>query len=228
MFEEKIEGIVLNSTLFGEKERIVTLFTPNHGVIRLIAKQLSQKNSSHFLLTTPFSHVEYQVSKGNSDLYKFKEGTIIQNFYTIFRNNLVYLETASSIAKSLLLSQLQGKPSLSLYQLTLSYLQAISKISNPIILGTSFQLKLLQHEGLICLKPICNVCGQNPANCLEYGESLCLAHSSSNGFSFSEEQWQSLLLLQQTRSFASLSAVACSKDLKEKIDQYFQTRIKEI
>ena len=116
MQEEKTEGIVLRSQDYKERHRIVTLFTPQ-GLISLIVRNISRKNTRLLSLTTPFSHGEYLYQRGRSELLSFRDGTLLDGHLDL-RHTLKALQTAGSLAHAILSSQMASKPAPALFALT--------------------------------------------------------------------------------------------------------------
>ena len=148
MKEEKTEGIVLRAFPYRENERILTVFTQDAGLISLIVKRIS---SSLLSLTSPFCRSEFLYRKGNTDLFRFLDGTPI-DYHFFLRDKLSYLDTASALAQAILSSQLPLKPAPALYALLLSYLKHLPHFANPAPLVCSFYLKTLLHEGHFSLE----------------------------------------------------------------------------
>jgi DNA repair protein RecO (recombination protein O) len=148
MILEKVEGVVLRSFPYREREHILTLFTLEKGFITLIIKALSKKNTHLFGLTHLFCRGEFLYIKKNSDLYRFSDGTVL-NPHLFLRQEWRHLETASKLAKPLLHSQFPGKPAPGLYALFLAYLQQIPFFQETSGFLGSFYLKLLHHEGIL-------------------------------------------------------------------------------
>src|SRR5216683_2554390 len=112
MGEERVEGIVLRSTIHKENHRIITLFTQEAGLISLMVK--SVKTPERLVLLTPFSQIEVFFRKKLSDLYLLKDGSLIAD-NLFLREKWDYLETAGKMAQIILHSQMPGKPSPLLY-----------------------------------------------------------------------------------------------------------------
>ncbi|MCB1084774.1 MAG: DNA repair protein RecO [Chlamydiia bacterium] len=148
MNELSIEGIVLRATPFKENDRIVTLFTPEFGVMSLYVKNLSRKKPTLTNLTTPLARGEFVFSKGRSDLFRFLDGTLI-DLHRDLRRSYAHLEVGGKMVQSILATQMPGKSAPALYRLLALYLKALSTFSRPETLGASFMLKLLKHEGLL-------------------------------------------------------------------------------
>lgn len=147
MQEVVVEGIVLRSQDYRERQRIVTLFTPL-GVLSFIVRSISSKRSHLLSLTTPFSHAEYHLMKKNSELLSFQDGVML-NEYLDLRVNLQSLKTAGALAQTILRTQWPGKASPSLFALYKAYHAHVIPIANWQALLASFYLKLLKLEGVM-------------------------------------------------------------------------------
>ena len=200
--EEKTEGIVLRSLDYKDNQRIITLFTPQ-GLLSLIVKGLNSRNTQLTTLTSPFSQGEFLFKRGRSDLLSFLDGSLIDS-HLFLREQLSSIETASALSKVILTSQLAGKCSFELYALFCCYLKQIPSFASPSSLLASFQLKLLTHEGLLLLSKHCNRCKAKDAHFLSKGESLCQDHPLEEAFSFSPEEWDYLIQLQEAKQFSVL------------------------
>jgi len=148
MGEERVEGIVLRSTIYKENHRIVTLFTQEAGLISLMVKGV--KTPERLVLLTPFSQIEVFFRKKLSDLYLLKDGSLIAD-NLFLREKWDYLETAGKMAQIILHSQMPGKPSPLLYALFLACLKQLPQFDEPAPLLLLFYLKLLTHEGILSL-----------------------------------------------------------------------------
>lgn len=227
--DEKTEGIVLRAFDYKDRQRIITLFTPDSGIISLIIKGLSSKNYRLLALASPFSQVEVLFKRGKSELFRYLDGTILDEHLAL-RQQYSYLQTAGSLAHAILHSQLPGKPSSALYHLFKAFLKQVPTFENQAPLLASFRLKLLRHEGLLYLSPTCTHCDQ-PATFLAEGESTCFDHQSSPSLAFNSQEWQLLTLLESTQQFSTLRTVNLPPHFPDLIASYFhshyQTRAKQ-
>lgn len=149
--EEKVEGIVLKAISFKENDRILTLYTPEQGVMSLYVRGLSKKKPTLTNLATPLCRGEYLFRKGRSDLHKFLDGSIL-DLHLSLRKSYHHLEVAGKILHTMHETQLPGKSSPALYALLASYLKKLGDAKYPETLSASFHLKLLKHEGLLALE----------------------------------------------------------------------------
>jgi DNA repair protein RecO len=223
MHEERTEAIVLRSQDFKERHRIITLFSPQ-GLISLIVKNISKKNTRLLTLTTPFCYGEYLYRIGASELFTFQDGTIL-NPHLELRQSLTSLETAGNLAHAILSSQFPGKPALPLFLLYRSYHQQTASFNSPATLLASFYLKILKYEGLIHLTTHCLHCGIKPACLLFNGESLCPEHRTPDALHFSPEEWELLLALDGAQQFSTLRQLFVPLSLSQKLSRLFHSRL---
>ena len=150
MAAQKEEGIVLKSTNYQESSRILSLFTKNSGIISVIVKRLNPKKSTLINLTTPLCRAEFIYRKGKSSLYTYIDGSIL-DLHLPLRQSYIHLTTASNLLKLVSSSQFPEKPAPHLYQLLSLFLKKIPLFTDPSVLFSTFQLKLLKFEGLLSI-----------------------------------------------------------------------------
>ncbi len=215
MIFEKTQGITLQAIPFQERQRIITVFTEDKGLISLIIKGLSQKKTSLLSLSTPFCLADFIYLKGRSDIYFLKDAAVL-NEHLFLRKNLEFITSAYSMAKAILSSQLPHKPAPELFALFLKYLEKVATFPSGEILTCSFLLKVLLHEGLIHLKKTCNMCPKQ-STLIYKGESLCSSHQIEHGHYFSESEFDTMLELAFSKNFSELEQIKPILGLKEKI-----------
>lgn len=218
--EEKAQGVVLRAFDYKDRQRIITLFTQEAGVISLIIKGISKKSYRTLALSTPLSEVEVLFTKGRSELFRFVDGTLL-NEHLFLRQQYAFLQTAGVLAQAILQSQLPGKPSPALYQLFLAFLKQVPNFKNPLALLCSFRLKLLKHEGLIALSAQCAHCSANPAYFLLHGETVCAAHETPDALRFTPEEWEVLSLLENAPQFSTLHSISLPPRLPDLVNTCF-------
>ncbi len=223
MQEEKTEGIVLRSQDYNERHRIITLFSPL-GLISLIVKNISRKNARLLTLTTPFSHGEYLYSEGRSDLFKYHDGSLLDDHLDL-RQNLKSLQTAGALANAILASQMAGKPAPALFALYKTYHKQVCNFDDPAPLVASFTLKLLKHEGLLSLSSDCAKCEIISAHFLHQGESFCSQHAEPDAMPFSAAEWEMLLALERAKQFSELRTIASLLLLSRRFSRFFNPEL---
>ncbi len=97
------EGVVLRTHKLGEADRIVTLLTREHGVVRAVAKGVRRTSSKFGARLEPFMHVDLQLHVGrNLDIVTQVEmigpyARAIVADYAMYTSGTVMLETAERL-----------------------------------------------------------------------------------------------------------------------------------
>ena len=224
MTDKRVEGVVLRATPYRENDRILTVLTPDRGVISLYVRGLSKNKPAVLNLTTPLCRAEFIFKKGRSDLYRFLDGTII-DLHLPLRRSYRHLEVAGKILQSILKTQMPGKDSYALYLLLISFLKKLPEAIEPETFWATFQLKLLKHEGLLEIAENCLSCASAPAMQILGGESRCSQCGGELGFPFKDEEWKTLRNLFDARSFDPLLALKLSPSLTRGIDACFRSAV---
>jgi len=141
--EEKTPGVLLQAIPYLGQQKILKVFTPEHGLISLMSK--SAKNPA---LTTPFCIAEWVYRKSQKEIHALKEATLLDSLLEL-RQSYALLTAAGAMVQDLLRSQFPGRSAQSLYDLFCAYLKKLPAFAKPEILAASFRLKLLLHEGLL-------------------------------------------------------------------------------
>lgn len=211
MKEEKIEGLLLQTIPYLGEQKILKVLTSSQGLLSFLAKKGTYQ---------PFSIAEWVYIVKQKELLPLKEVTPTNHSLEL-RKDFATLSAAGSIGRAILHSQWPGKGG-GLYALTTAYLQRLPLFSHPETLVSSFQLKLLLHDGLLAIQTQCSECSEK-ASSLHQGESLCNTHKTVNSFVFTESEWEVLNVLTFTRQFKDLQATLIEISLKEKIEQLFES-----
>lgn len=218
----RTEGIVLKSIPFQDYDRILTLFTPHAGIIKLIIKGANKPNSSAYSVNL-LTRAEFMLTKGKSDLFKCGEVSVV-NYHLAIRDSFERLEAACDMSQAILSTQFEHAPATDLYKLYLLYLENIATIGHPDLLSTSFRLKLLRHEGLFDIGENCAICQTSLKTFhLAGGETFCEQHAPSHQIHFSAEEIIVVAKLAYCKTFAQLSEIELTPYLKAKIHDLFRT-----
>lgn len=166
----KTEAIILKSWKFSEADRILTLYTPDHGKVRAIAKGVSRPKSKLRGHVEPLTHSALMLSHGtNLDL--ISQGQTINSFVGL-RDNLWHTSCALYAAELVYRFTpdcLENRP---LFDLLASTLNTLCSVSDGEIIIRHFELHLLE------------ICGYRPQlnNCIRCDTPL---NPTTNYFSIS-------------------------------------------
>jgi DNA repair protein RecO (recombination protein O) len=154
------EAVVLRVQKLGESDRIVTLFTRQHGRVRAVAKGVRRTTSRFGGRLEPFGHVDVQLMEGRTlDVISQVEG--IELYGKRFFEDYPRYTAASAIAETAeRLTSMEEEPSLRLYLLTLGAIRALAlaEHSSSLVLD-AYLLRAMGVAGWAPAVRECAVCG---------------------------------------------------------------------
>ena len=154
---EKVEGIVLKETPYGDTSKIINVLTKEHGIIGLICKGAMS-------LKSPLRSVTMKLSYGYFNLYYKKDKLsilvsvdIINDFKNI-RSDIFKISYASYLTD--LVSQvLKGVKEDNIYSDYIETLKKIEEGKDPLIMTNILEVKLLDYLGVGINVTSCISCG---------------------------------------------------------------------
>ncbi|MBA3815242.1 MAG: DNA repair protein RecO [Parachlamydiaceae bacterium] len=217
----RIEGLIIKATPFQDYDRIISVLTPNEGLIKFFFKGSAAAKNNNASSTTPLTVVELIYSKGRSELLKCHEISIL-NHNLALRNNLAILETACDMLQVVNATQMPGKACSNLYQLLLTFLKNLPTAHDPATLGSSFRLKTLRSEGLWKNFSSCNQCGCDLMDSYNFeGNTYCKLHTPPHALEISSSERDIFELLAFSRDLPLLNSLPMTQDLINKIKHLF-------
>lgn len=170
-------GVVLRSHLLGEADKIVTLLTHDHGLVRAVAKGVRRTRSKFGARLEPMSHVDLQLHTGRSldivtqaeSLHPFAQ--YVGADYARYTAGTAVLETA------LRLLPVEREPAPALYSLLIGGLHALTVTGRePGLVLDAFALRALAVAGYgpgfdDCTR--CGAPGPHTAVALDAGGVVC-------------------------------------------------------
>lgn len=218
----KTEGVILHALPFRNYDSILTLFTPEEGLIKLFFRgAYSKKKGYGAATTTPLSIVEVIYTKGRGDLFSCVDIAVLHHNLAL-RNTLTTLEAGCEMLQCISYTQQPGKSAPELYQLLVYYLTKLPLIPTPTLITSSFRLKLLRYEGLLALLSHCCVCATPLNDTWIYGsEAFCPSHTPSQSLSITKEEREIIESLAFCRDFNQLKENKVTALLSQKICRLF-------
>ncbi len=141
----KTEAIVLKHADLGEADRILTLYTPNYGKIKAVAKGVRKMKSKLGGHVEPLTQCSLMLSKGRN-LEIVSQGQCLESFIEI-RNDLWLTAQALYLAEltdSFTFEHIENYP---VYRLLLDALHQIPETPSIEILFRFYEIQLLGHMG---------------------------------------------------------------------------------
>jgi DNA repair protein RecO (recombination protein O) len=176
----QIEGIVLARKDFGENDRLVTLLTPELGILKAVAPGSRKYKSSLRGQVELFVVNELMLIKGKS-LDRLIQAQTLKSHRGLC-GDLAKLSAAQYIAELVLCIGLSDQPQIDLYKLLLEYLELIE--------STVIQQSLIIHLTMMVFK-LLKIAGIEPCvdRCCISQEPLVIDFSRADdylGFSFND------------------------------------------
>lgn len=149
-------ALVLRTYPLAEADRIVVLFTHDHGKVRCVAKGVRKTTSRRGARLEPIAHLDVQLYRGR-DLDTVTQVQGIDAFTTI-RTDLDRLARAAIMLEAIEAVTLDREPDPSLFGLLLRGLRTLEAANRPLLVA-GFLFKLLALEGVAPIVGRCIGCG---------------------------------------------------------------------
>ncbi|HEX2296866.1 MAG TPA: DNA repair protein RecO [Actinomycetota bacterium] len=156
----KDEAVVLKTIKLGEADRIVTLFTRDHGKVRAVAKGIRKTKSRFGARLEPFTHVAVLVYRGRS-LDTITQADIVTSFHEV-RAEYASLTAAAALVELVEKVTPDRERAASTYRLLLHGLQAL-RAGHTTTVVPAFLVKLLSISGYHPQLTTCAGCGETSA-----------------------------------------------------------------
>ncbi|SDI94727.1 DNA repair protein RecO [Salimicrobium halophilum] len=225
---EKVEGVVIRTSDYGETHKIITLWTREKGKISVIARGAKKPKSRMSSVTQPFIYGNYLIYIGKG-MGSMSQGEVIDSFRSV-REDIVkagYSSFACELADKLLEER---EPDPFLFEQLLTTITYIDEGRDPDIVTMIFELKIYRKAGFAPVLSRCINCGREEgpfAFSVREGGYLCgrCKYLDSSAYPLSE-RFGKLLPLLAEMDVKRLGNVSMKKENKEKLrqllDQYYE------
>ena len=165
----KDEGVVLKTIKLGEADRIVTLFTRDHGKVRAVAKGIRKTKSRFGARLEPFTHTALLVYRGRN-LDTITQADILTSFDEV-RKDYARLTAAAALVELVEKITPDRERAASTYRLLLDGLEALRTGKGATVVP-AFLVKLLSISGYHPQLKTCAGCGETAAGLGGFSPSL--------------------------------------------------------
>lgn len=159
----RTDAIVLRSIRYGEADRILHLYTPQHGRLTAIAKGARRARSRFGARLEPFFHIRTILNEGRGELYTVTGAdTIATN--AMLRDSALALDAAARACDAVVRLFESGDPHPEVFTLLCNELSLLATL--PAEGGAvranalAFRLKLLLAAGIVPQLGSCAACGE--------------------------------------------------------------------
>lgn len=153
---EKIEGIIIRTTNYGETNKIVTIYSREWGKVGVMARGAKKPNSRLSAVTQLFTYGYFLVQK-SSGLGTLQQGEMISSFRSI-KEDIFLTAYASYIVDLTDKATDDRKPNPFLFELIYQTINLINEGYDAEILVNIFEMKMLNTIGLYPVLNQCTMC----------------------------------------------------------------------
>lgn len=156
---QKVEGIVIRTSDYGESNKIVTLFSRELGKLSVMARGAKKANSRLSAPTQHFTYGYFLVQKGaGKGMGTLQQGEIVSSFREL-REDIFLTAYGSYVIELTDRATEEGKHNPFLFELLYQTLHYMSEGVDMQILMHIYQVKLLPVLGLYPSFDSCAICG---------------------------------------------------------------------
>lgn len=153
---QKIEGLVLRTTDYGESNKIVVIFTRENGKIGAMARGAKKPNSRLASVSQPLTYGHFLVMLG-SGLGSLQQGEIIHPLKSI-KQDIFLTAYASYLVELTDKATEERKRNPYLFELLIQTLTYMDDGLDPQVLTNIYEMKLLNSFGLYPILDGCAIC----------------------------------------------------------------------
>lgn len=154
---QKVEGIVIRSTDYGEANKILTLYTREFGKIAVMARGAKRPKSRLSSISQIFCYGQFVFQK-TSGIGVLNQGEIIRSLKSL-RADIFLTAYAAYIVELLDKLTEQNERNPFLFELTLQILKYIDDGHDYEILTRLFEVKMIRVAGIGIYLDGCSICG---------------------------------------------------------------------
>lgn len=178
------KGLVLREVKTGEADRILTILTPEHGIISASARGGLRPKSKLFSATSLFCYSDWTLFEART-MYKVNEADAIEVFFGI-RENVEDVSLAVYIAELLQILSPTGDEAATLLSLALNSLHLLSThMRNAYFVKPVFEMRAFSESGFMPDVTACESCGKYEDTSFRFGPHhgtlLCSACAEEKG-----------------------------------------------
>lgn len=152
------EGIILRSRIFGEADKILTIFTKEKGKIEAVARGARRPRNRLVGASQQFTYLRTLIFEGKS-IDQLSQAEIIRSFSTL-RDNLIKMAYATwwSELMDIFLPLEEANPEV--FRFFIAGLLVLEKAEEPAMVSRAFELRLLKYFGFQPVLEACARCGR--------------------------------------------------------------------
>lgn len=154
---EKVEGIIVSETNYGESSKILNVITKEYGLISIISKGCKNLKSSLRSVSSKLTYGTFVIYYKQNKLSTLKEVNVINNFKNLKKN----IASISYAAYILELSEgvIKQNNNNDIFDLLIASLTKIDEGFDSLVIMNILELKYLKYLGVEPVLDGCALCG---------------------------------------------------------------------
>lgn len=159
----RTRGIILRSQKWGDADRILTVYSPNFGKIRGVARGARRMKTRFGGVLEPFGLVDLTLfQKTPEALGQISQIDLIMSFASI-REDLTVMTAAARMVRMVEVITVDRDPNHEMFSALVHGLESLSPEADVALMTLLFQIHILSHTGFRPQFDSCTECGK-PAN----------------------------------------------------------------
>ena len=201
MNEVKVTGLVLKAIDYKEKDKLITIFTVELGIISCVLKGVMGAKAKLKFASLPFCFAEFVLAEKNG-FFTVTECSQIESFYNVVTDYNKSLFGFFMLELTCIIMR-YNEPDEHWFVLLLNYLKELCYgKTNVYVLGAKFILETLKKCGYQIDTKVCDTCGLNFLGDVyldfETGELKCETCYTPNSSKLSKQEFNSLKIIDST------------------------------
>lgn len=211
----KVKAIVLSSVDYKEKDKLVTLFTLENGIIQANLKSVKSSTAKLKYAKEPFCFGEFLISLPSKVITSVE----VENTFFEITKNIDKFYLACAILEAVKTTLKPGEVNPTLFVETLKAIGSIaySNLNDKYVL-IKFLLQIFESMGYKLALDKCSVCGQKFTGKkylnLDFGEVVCVGCKTSNCIEISQRASSVFKILSNTE-YDKLDSIKLAKNSED-------------
>ncbi len=218
-----VEGIILNEKNYGDTSKIVDLFTPQYGIIGVIAKGCKSMKSNLRSVTGKLTYGVFTIYYKKDKLSILSEVSIIDNFSNI-KKDIEKISYASFLL-DLTRQVYKQNNNRELYDLLISAVKKINEGFSSLIITNIIELKFLKYLGVMLNLDGCSICGSKKITTLSIDKGGYVCSNCSNNEPIISDKAIKLIRMYTLVDINKISKLDINKnvvlEINSFIDEYY-------
>lgn len=152
-------GLILRQVKVGEADQILTILTPDHGLVSASARGSLRLKSKLFSGCGLFCYSEFSITMGRSN--NFIDAALVKKVFHGLGRSVEGMALATYMAEALIALAPEPPEAEELLRLTLNSLYMISETKRPLrLVKAIFEMRVMSLSGYMPRILACDVCGR--------------------------------------------------------------------